>query len=49
MLNWAKNIKYSQNMIRPANINELVEIAKKQEYTVLGGGHSFIDIYNAKK
>ena len=45
MLNWAKNIKYSQNMIRPANINELVEIAKKQEYTVLGGGHSFIDIY----
>ena len=44
MLNWGKTINYSEEIIIPENLNELIKIAKKGNYTILGGGHSFNNI-----
>ena len=45
MFNWGKTVKYNENIIHAENINDLIKIAKKGKYTIMGGGHSFIDIY----
>ena len=45
MFNWGKTVIYNKNIINADNLNELIKIAKKNKYTILGGGHSFIDIY----
>lgn len=45
MFNWGKTVKYNENIIHADNINDLIKIAKGGKYTILGGGHSFIDIY----
>ena len=45
MFNWGETIRYSEPIKIAKNINELIQIAKNKKYTVLGGGHSFIDIY----
>ena len=45
MFNWGKTVKYNENIINADNINDLIKIAKRGKYTIMGGGHSFIDIY----
>ena len=45
MFNWGKTVKYNENIINAENINDLIKIAKRGKYTIMGGGHSFIDIY----
>ena len=44
MFNWSKTVKYLENIITPKNLNDLIKIAKKGNYTILGGGHSFNNI-----
>lgn len=48
MFNWGKTVNYLENIIIPNNLNDLINIAKKGEYTILGGGHSFNNIAGSK-
>lgn len=44
MYNWAKTVKYTKKQVYPKTLEELITISKKNKYTILGGGHSFINI-----
>lgn len=44
MKNWAKTVKYPKKQIYPTTLEQLMTLSKQHKYTVLGGGHSFINI-----
>lgn len=45
MFNWGKTVEYKKTLIKPKSFNDLIKIAKKNIYTIIGSGHSFVDIY----